>query len=197
MRKVQSITVAVLLALAVVPPPAIGQDLQTTTTDGGSVVTDLGYSIKINEKSSLRRTLVVINDPSCPLQLSEAGINIEYNDRSYSYRPTGTATAQGALSAIEVRYLLFDMFGNHFKTLSATKAADLGSGSALQLKEIGSWRAWENEVSELLTIVAFVGHVRDSDGSVWRHRADPINDELNKIRLRVTTGDLDPTKDAR
>jgi len=195
MNRFLIITMAALFAFT--SGAAFAQPLRTVTTDGCSVVTELGYGIKINKNSSLRRTLVVINDPNCPVQLDAAGINTEYSDRSYSYRPTGTAKATENLSAIEIRYLLFDMFGNHIKTLSGTEVADVASGASIQLKEIGSWRAWEIEVSKLLTIVSFVGNARTANGRVWKYREKPISEELNKIRLSVTSGVLDPTKDGK
>lgn len=174
---------------------ALAQPIKVTTADGGSVITDLGYDIKINKNSTLRRAWVVLNDPNCPVQLINAGINTRYGDREYNYIPTGSVKISVAISALEIRYLLYDVFGDHLKTLSATEVTDAAVDAEISLKEMGSWRAWENEISELLTVVVFVAQARTVDGKIWRYQDKPISEELNKIRLKVTTGVLDPTKE--
>jgi hypothetical protein len=174
---------------------ASAQTIKVTTADGGSIVTELGYGIKVNKNSTLRRAWVVLNDPSCPVQLINAGINTQYGERQYNYVPTGSAKASDAISALEIRYLLYDVFGNHMKTLSATEVTDAATNAEISLKDGGRWRAWENEISELLTVVAFVAQVRTVDGKVWRYQDKPISEELSKIRLMVKTGDLDRTKE--
>ena len=173
----------------------LAQTIKVKTTDGGSVVTELGYGIKVNENSTLRRAWVVLNDPSCPFQLINAGIYTEYGDREYNYVPTGIARASEAISALEVRFLLYNIFGDHIKTLSASVITDVVANSEILLNEIGRWRAWENEVSELLTVIVFIAQVRTADGKLWRYQDKLISEELNKIRLKVTTGVLEPNKE--
>ncbi len=169
--------------------------IRISKEDGGSVVTRLGFGIKVNENSSLRRALVVINDPGSPVQLDSTGIRTSYSDRRYVFRPTGNVKAKEAISALEIRYLLFDMFGKHMKTLSITEVADIDSGKEIPISGFGSWRARETEVSRLLTIVSFVGNVRTADEKLWMYRQKPINEELQKIRLTISEGALDPTKE--
>jgi hypothetical protein len=174
---------------------ALGQPIQVSTADGGSVVTDLGYGIKVNKNSTLHRAWVTLNDPSSPVQLINAGVSAQYGDRGYNFVPTGSAKAVEAIAALEIRFLLYDVFGEHMKTLSATELIDIGANAELQLKETGRWRAWESQISQLLTVVAFVAHVRTADGKIWRYQDKPISEELNRIRLKVTSGVLDPTKE--
>jgi len=174
---------------------ALAQPIKVTTADGGSVITELGYDIKINKNSTLRRAWVVLNDPGCPVQLINAGINTRYGDREYNYIPTGSAKVSAAISAMEIRYILYDIFGDHLKTLSGTEVSNAAVNAEISLKEMGRWRAWENEISELLTVVVFVAQVRTVDGKIWRYQDKPISEELNKIRLKVTTGVLEPTKE--
>ncbi len=171
------------------------QSISVKTADGGSVVTELSYGIKVNKKSTLHRSWVVLNDPSCPAQLSGAGINTRYGDREYNYVPVGTAKTSESITALEVRYLLYDVFGEHMKTLSATEITDLPTNGSLTLNNMGSWRAWENDVSKLLTVVAFVAQVRTGSGKIWQYQDKVIGEELNKIRLKVTAGVLDPSKE--
>lgn len=171
------------------------QSIIVETADGGSVVTELGYDIKLNKNSTLHRSWVVLNDPTCPVQLYEAGINTRYGDREYNYVQVGTAETSESITALEVRYLLYDVFGEHMQTLSATKITELSANGSLALEDIGAWRAWENDVSNLLTVVAFVAQVRTGDGKIWRYQDKKIGEELNKIQLKVTIGTLDPSKE--
>ena len=136
------ITTTLLLLIILLASPALAQPIDVKTTDGGSVATELGYGIKINKNSTLRRSWVVLNDPSCPIQLFNAGINTQYSDSNYNYVPTGSVKTSKAITALEIRYLLYDVFGNHMKTLSITEVADVAAKAEVQLKDIGSWRAW-------------------------------------------------------
>ena len=175
--KLTTHTISLLLAAAlilVIAPGCKGQTrlaadgstLQITESDGGSVVTKLGYGIKVNDGSTLQRHWYVLNDPSAPAQLTNAGINTVYRESSiggdYKYVPVGNITALKPISAYEVRFLLFDVFGDHMETLSGTTLVDL-TGDRSIAKD-GTWRAWENQVSEMLTVIAFVARVRRADG---------------------------------
>ena len=168
----------------------------STVSDGGSYRLQLSSDIKVNKGSTLHRSLVALNDAAAPLQLVSSGISTSdsHGDRAYRYTATGKVTASSAVTALEVRFLLYDAFGNHMKTLSSTEVTDLAAGSELALKGIASWRAFENEVSELLTTVAFVASVRTADGKVWRHNEKTIATELSRIQLQVKSGVLDATK---
>jgi hypothetical protein len=170
------------------------QGIQAMNLDGGTVVTELSPNIKVNEKSALHRTWTVLNDPSCPIQLSDAGIRTLYRGRDYSFNPTGLAKTSKPVQAFEVRYLLYDVFGEHLRTLSSTEVTDLPGDFSFQLGKSGTWRAWENDVSQLLTVVAFVAQVRGEAGKIWRYNQKAIGDELGRIQLKVT-GVFDPTKD--
>ncbi|HEY3568241.1 MAG TPA: hypothetical protein VGP73_09940 [Thermoanaerobaculia bacterium] len=165
-----------------------------TEVDGGSVTTDLGYSIKVNGKSTLRRKWLVINDSSCPMQLCEAGVNISFGNQQYYFVQVGGLSSSEAISAFEIRYALYDVFGRHLKTLSTLSVVDMPAGHTGGLSE-SRWRAWENEVSALHTVIAFVAHVRGQSGRLWRFREKQISDQLTRIDLLVSSGALDPTKD--
>lgn len=134
-------------------PEAPLKEYEATSLDGGSIVTELGYGIAINRGSDLNRTWYVLNTEGSPLRLTNAGIDTRYDDRSYEYFPTGQVTTSTDVSAFEVRFLLFDVFGEHMQSLSGTEIRSLEADETLDLSEIGVWRAWENGVSEFLTSV--------------------------------------------
>ena len=175
-----------------------GQSLQVSTNDGGSVVTPIYEKIKVNDGSSLRRTWLVINDPACPLQLSGSGIVTKWRgtDFGYIFYSAGSAKPSQPVKAFEVRYILYDTFGDHMETLSQTKVTDTDAGSVFNLAD-GEWHATGSEYSELLTVVVFVAQVRPSDGKIWRYDEKAVSGELAKIQVKAATGVLEPTKDKK
>jgi hypothetical protein len=111
-------TALILSAFCVAQIRAEG--IQATNLDGGTVTTDLGFDVKVNEKSSLHRKWTVLNDPSCPMQLSDAGIRTSLHEsRYYIFKAAGSAKTSTPVQAFEIRYLLYDVFGEHMQTLSS------------------------------------------------------------------------------
>ena len=115
------------------------QSIQITNFDGGSIVVDLGDNIKSNDKSSLHRSWYVLNDASCPFQLNQTGIKISWSNlkSDFVYEETGTAKVTEKVQAYEIRYVLFDVFGEHLRTLASGDVLDISATSSFSLK--GSW----------------------------------------------------------
>jgi hypothetical protein len=161
------------------------------------VVTNLGYGIQVNKGSSLQRRWFVINDPSCPVQLSGAGISTVYQGSSiggdYKYKATGLAITSEMVTAFQVRYLLFDIWGEHSRTLSDTEVSDLRGQVAL--KDTGSWATWENDVSEILTVVSFVARARRPDGTIWEYDVPSLLQQVEKIKVTLTEKELAPERE--
>ncbi len=178
-------------------PVSNQRTLQVEESVGGSVVTNLGYGIQVNKGSSLHRRWFVVNDPTCPIRLSGARIETVYQSGnvggSYQYRSTGTATLSEPASALEIRFLLFDIWGDHMRTLSDTEVSDVTGQIAL--KGSAGWTAWENDVSELFTVVSFVARVRKADGTVWAYDPASLVREVEKIKVTLTEKELAPEKE--
>ena len=178
--------------------PAGGLDV--TDSDGGSVVTDLGFKIKVNDGSTLHRHWIVINDPTAPVSLSGVGINTVYRSQSYGgeyeYVDVGHGLAKVPIQALEIRFMLFDVWGQHLKTLSLAEVRDFAPNQVIDLSEGGrvSWRTYENEVSEMLSVVCFVGSVRQADGTIWSMDAKKILGEVGRIKVKLSENDLTPEK---
>ena len=168
--------------------------INVETLDGGDLATDLGYGIKVNDKSTMRRSWVVLNDPLCPVRLSKVGITTEYRQERYRLRAAGEAIPLDSLSAFETRFVLYDTFGDHLKTLSLSEIQDHPTGHAVKLSDVGSWSAFNNEETYLLSVVSFVARARTAHGSVWRYREEAISECLERIRLKVAVGALEVSK---
>jgi hypothetical protein len=218
MKRMYLVLIALLACASVIPligqapgplrPPAAGTTkadgaaaaLSVREYDGGTVTTDLGYNIKVNENSSLRRRWFVLNDPRSPLQIGEAGVRAVYRSGSgyasgeYKFEPYGTLRADKELYAFEIRFVLFDMWGGWMQSLSGTEVRDAQAGVTIALSSMGKWRAWENDVSQMYTVVAFVAHARLGDGTVWINDEAQVLAEIQKIKLRVTEKELTPER---
>lgn len=178
---------------------AASQPLEVTDVDGGSVVTELGFKIKINDGSSLRRHWYVVNDPSCPISLAAVGVKTNYHSQQYSgeyqYVPSGTLSAKVGVQAVEVRLMLFDVWGRHLRTLSATEVRDYAPNSTIDFSKTGTWRVWsENEVSEVLSVVSFAAAVRQDNGSIWMMDTKKLLGEVDRIKVKLSENDLTPEK---
>lgn len=173
--------------------------LEIETTDGGSVITDLGQGIKVNKNSSLYRKWVVINDTYCPVRLEKSGIATRYGGAysasGYFYTAKGNFQAKESIQALEIRFVLYDVFGNYMATLSTNMVEDIGRDEVKDLVGSGKWDAWESQVSDLLTVVSFVTQVRTTSGKVWRCNIRSIEKELNALDLQSSGKILLPEKD--
>lgn len=175
--------------------------LKVTIADGGSVTTSLIGNIKVNKNSSLKRTWITINDSVCPVQMTGAGISTVYERSSlgssgdYRFNAAGSITASEAVSAVDITFILYDPFGTHMRTLGGTYVQDFVVNSTTSLNSLGgSWYATENDISELLTVVAFISHVRTVSGAVWHLNSKGISAELSKIQLQAASSILEPDK---
>jgi len=176
MKKSIILSVLLLLFISII---GFGQ-ITITKSDGGSVVVKLGLGSKINEKSTLTRQLIVLNDAKCPLQIDEgAGIFVTYNSTNVSFYNKSEITPTEPINAYEIHYVIYDVFGSHIKTLSGTDVQDIVSKTRIG----GGWYANENQVSEYLFCVSYVAKVRTKSGVVWFYNPDIIKEELNKIQI--------------
>lgn len=156
--------------------------LEVKRISGGSVITKLTMGIKVNDGSTLTREFIVINSPTCPLQLSDVGVNTAYGGNSYSFVPVGTVTPKEPITAYEVNHVLYNVFGEHMRTLSNLEITDLKATAGFD--KYSSWYASENSVSEYFICVSYVANVRTANNVIWHYDSKDIQAELNKIKLK-------------
>src|SRR5688572_4850291 len=93
---------------------------------GGPNVTKLTMGVAVNDNSSLKRDWIVLNDAKCPVKLdSTVGIKTTYNEPSYRFRPQGKLVASEPIVAYEIHHVLYDVFGEHMKTLNNSEVIDV------------------------------------------------------------------------
>src|SRR5258708_38391556 len=88
---------------------------------------------------------------------------------AYQYHAKFSAQASVPVSAFEVRFLTFDLWGQHVRNLVFDDVSDLEPGT----KEFGAqWSLYsENDCSRHYASIAYVSRVRTRDGHVLD--ADP------------------------
>lgn len=166
---------------------------------GGSIQTVLSKSIILNENSTLEREFITVIDNSIPAAFTEGvGVTTRYESSSdyesggYFYASWYSVTAFEDIRAFEVRFLLFNIWGKHVRTLSATEIADVKVGSVRSGD--GKWRLFhENEAAEHYASIAFLATVRTASGQVFEADMTPIIQEARKFSSKFIDSDLEPT----
>lgn len=169
-----------------------------TKEPGGPIKTELGYGIVLNEESSLTREWITVHDSALPAAISGTiGVKTlyksgeRYSSGSYQYSAEYTITTKEALSAIEVRFLTFDIWGDHSRNLSATDIVDMGAGSTKKFD--GKWNIYsENEVSEYYASIAYIAQVRTKSGRVIKADPKVVLEQARKFSKKFDDADLEP-----
>lgn len=164
---------------------------------GGSIQTKLFASVFLNEGSSIVREWITITDPAVRAEIvGTVGVNTayepgkRYNSGSYTYKADFRALALEPIVAIEVRFLVFDVWGRHVRSLSLTEVKDFPKGSfALN----GTWKLYsENECSEHYASIGYVARVRTKSGKVLTADPAPVVKEAKRLSSKFTEADLEP-----
>ena len=195
--------ILVMIALLSIQLRGLGQStgtLKSTVTkgSGGSIQTPLDKEIIVNKESSLVREWVTIQDVRLPVKFKETvGVTSYYSSGStyssyskgYRYQTNYSIEIKEPIAAIEVRFLLFDLWGNHTRTLSQTEVADMK-----ELKKLsGRWDVYsETEVSVFYASIAYIARVRMMDGRVIEGETATVVEEAKKISKKFLPENLEP-----
>ena len=150
------------------------------------------YGVDINKGSTLQRESVLFNDPTCPVQISRNSMTFDYSDRRLTIAASTQIAIRQPVMAMEVRHILFDVFGQHMRNLSNTEARDFSVGaSALK----ATWNLYdENDASEHLTTVSYISRARLVDGTQWIVNIDNLTAALGSLHLERKIEDEIPPK---
>ena len=173
------------------------------TRSEASMQIDLGYGIVINKNSSLRRQIVTIHDTTeGAVLVGEASVFVNYIAKKYrgefTYEAPLTVLAKVDLRAIEIRFLMFDLWGNAQRTLSATKIKDIKAGTRQEFTS--KWRVWnENDATYHNASIAYIAQLRTADGRIWKADVERVVEEASRFTESFKRDQLNPTRppDAR
>ena len=167
-----------------------------TRDDGGSITTHLGYGVAVAKGSSLHREWIAVHDSSFPVDLSGTpGVKTIFEAEKYGgeyrYRADFEIATKKAVQAVEVRFLTFDVWGNHVQSLAYEEVVDIPAGENRRLK--GEWRIFsENDVEKHYASIAYIARARLADGQVREAKEAPILEEARRFSAKFTAADLEP-----
>ena len=144
--------------------------------------------IEINEGSSLTRETILFNDPSAPVQLKAHSTKAIYRDRGFRFSGSTELDVMQPIVAVQVRTILYDVFGQHMKNLANTEPKDFSAGTA---SIDGEWRAYDSDITRMLTTVTYVARVRLLDGTQWVFDAGNLQRALSSLNLEQKIGETD------
>lgn len=145
--------------------------------------------ITLNEGSTLQREAILFNDPAAPAQLTSSKSSFEYRDRRFEIDAETKLKISQPLVALEVRHILFDVFGQHMRNLRNLEAKDIAVG---EFEQEGTWRLFDDGVvDELLTRVTYVARARLTTGEQWVFNEEALTAALASLRLERIIGEDD------
>lgn len=177
------LSVATLLIIA--PSLAIAETYSIDRQPDGPFAFTIS-SVKINEGSTLTRESILFNDPECPVSIQSHSTKIVYKDRRFQFSSNSSLQIKSPVVALQVRTILYDVFGQQMKNLANSEPRDFSVG---QSNLDGQWRASENDVTELLTTVTYVARVRLADGSQWIYDMENLRTALGSLDLEQKIGE--------
>jgi len=149
--------------------------------------------IAVNKNSTLARRWFTLNDSSCPVLLEGTGVKSVYKPErysgSYSFVPAGIARSKKTIRAVDIVFVVFDVWGDRMRNLGLSQVMDIVEGGIIPFE--GGWYANENDVSEFYTSAAFVSRVMLSDGTIWRADRKAIASKLSEVQIRVSETGLE------
>ena len=188
-----------LLVLVLAQAPGASTEQLVTRQTGGSMVVPLSSTIKLNDGSSLQRERIGLRHAGFPAAVVGAPAitcTYESGDRysrsGYKYKGAIEVLTSEPLAAIEVRVLLFDVFGEHEETLTATAVRDIPQGSTT-FSDWG-WNEYsENDCSAQHASLTYVARVRTKDGRVLSADPKPVIAEARRFSKNLTEAALEPS----
>jgi hypothetical protein len=169
-----------------------------TRFGGGSMSTDAGAGMVINRASGLEREWIVVTDERLPVSIiGEAGIRTvyvsphRYRIGGYEYRSDFSLVARKDIAAVEVRIVVFDVWGDFVRTLSLTQIQDVAAGETIRVQP--RWQVFrESEVADHYGSLAYVARVRTSSGRILEAEYERIVGEIRTFSKRFTPELLEP-----
>lgn len=177
-------------------------EIQILRESGGSVQTVLTNNVRLNDKSTLEREFITVVDATLPAQLKGCtGVKTRYESGNghtaggYQYAASYSIQASEDLRAVEVRFVLFNIWGRYVRTLGSTKIADIPATEVRHYSP--KWNLYsendEAEASEHYASIAFVSTVRTSAGKVLDADMACILEEGKRFSSKFAAADLEPT----
>jgi len=187
-----------LLALVCLCAASVAADDQSNTVDvsrdsGGSMLTQLPQTTTIwNDGSSLQRQFIAIHDSRLPVDIvGTPGPTMELSgEDEYRYTTSMQIIPNTQVDAVEVRFVLFDVWGDPMVTLATSRVCDFTGG---QYRIEGAWPATEHDCRRLYASICYVSRIRTHDGRIITAAPQPVIAEGQRFDPNFDVDKLTPT----
>jgi hypothetical protein len=160
-----------------------------TKADGGPMTIDLGNR-KVNEGSKLARQWVTIHDKIFPVDIvNTAGITLTPYVRDFRYAAKYEVEVTEPIVAIQVCFVLFNVWGEKIQSLSHMAIVDLPRGR----HELNADWVVENDTpTEYFASICYVARVRTQAGKILYFNPEPVIAEAKQFTPQFSLADLTP-----
>ena len=109
----------------------------------------------------------------------------QYSNGEYRYRAKFTLATSDDVQAVEVRFLAFDVWGEHMQSFRYEEVADIATGAAKPVT--GEWRLFsENDAEKFYASIGYVSRVRLKSGRVVTAQDAPVVEEARKFSSKFS-----------
>lgn len=191
-----------LILIAVFTMPAAKFSIPVASTKEGNpkkifigVNSVLGKpeEVIIGKDTSLNTLWITMNDNSLLVKITETiGVSVTYWSDSVKFRYSSSYELIPVedLSAIEIRFLLFNVWGEHVKNLSATYVQDFTAGKPYFFENQKWSLPTSSEAEAYYASIAYVARVRTKSGKVISANNQYIIEEAQKFSSGFSESDL-------
>lgn len=146
--------------------------------DGGPIAFESGYGTE-NGGSSLNRQWVIVNDDHLPVELTQFQIRPILGTRYRGFSIDYSIESQTPVSAIELIFIPFDIWGTPSRPMAATHIQDIPAGSQSFSSEWSTLN--ESVVSNHFVMIGYVAQVRLESGEVIKANIDGVIEEARRL----------------
>jgi hypothetical protein len=159
------------------------------------------------QELSADKTWNVLNGPSLPVSLERSGVIYFESANDFNrerplgtgvFRPIGSFKISGSIKveAIEVRIILFDLWGNAFRIISRTWEKPKARGQ--DFEQFKGWQGNSEEFDKYRSSVVYVNKVKFEDGTISSSELESVEGALAFLKLstprewlEISRGDFD------
>jgi len=140
--------------------------------------------IIVGEHAALTRRCVILNQPDCPVSLSDFDIKFaEQDGTTYSSGIEFQVFARQGVSAIKFMLIPFDLFNSQERAHYLVKAISLSEGEDAEITM--PYEIPGEELSTEFTYFLYVARVRLQDGTIWKVGLDKVSEALDELGLEL------------
>ena len=183
-----------LLSILLIVSMSLSAKQFSTETIGSPKKIEVGFKynatdptkIILGENSSLPTKWITLHDDQFPADIKgTVGLRTTYWSSTVGFRFESefTIIPKEDLTAIEVRFITLDMWGNKGKSLTATFLEDFKAGEEYSYSK-QRWGISEEVAQDHLISIAYIANVRTKSGKAHSFSEDFITQEVANLLMK-------------